>query len=65
MLKKILWRNADVLYLFFLLTWSQEVGQTTEEAPNASVVLILIQQCVERAEELEDRLSVSHHIIRN
>lgn len=65
MLKKILSRNADVLYLFFLLTWSQEVGQTAEEAPNASIVLIFIQQCVKRAEELEDRLSVSDHMIRN
>lgn len=54
-----------MLYLFLLLTWSQEVGQTAEEAPNASIVLIFIQQCVKRAEELEDRLSVSDHVIRN
>lgn len=54
-----------MIYLFFLLTWSQEVGQTAEEAPNASIVLIFIQQCVKRTEELEDRLTVSDHIIRN
>lgn len=65
MLNKCFHRNADVLYLFFLLTWSQEVGQTAEEAPNASIVLIFIQQRVKGAEELEDRLSVSDHIIRD
>lgn len=54
-----------MLYLFLLLTWSQEVGQAAEEAPNAFIVLIFIQQCVKRAEELEDRLSVSERIVRN
>lgn len=54
-----------MLHLFFLLTWSQEVGQTAEEAPDASIGLIFIQQYVERAEELKDGLSVSDHVIRD
>lgn len=54
-----------MLHLVFLLTWSQEVGQTAQEAPDASIGLIFIQQCVEGAEELKDRLSVSDHIIRD
>lgn len=53
------------LHLFFLLTWSQEVGQTTQQAPHAFIMFVLIQQFVKRAEELKNRLSVADHIIRD
>lgn len=53
------------LHLFFLLTWSQEVSQTTQKAPHALIMHILVEQLVKRAEELENRLAVADHIIRD
>ncbi len=47
------------------MTWSQEVSQTAQQAPHASIVFFLIQQFVERAEELKNRLSVADQIIRH
>lgn len=53
------------LHLFFLLPRSQEVSQTTQKAPDTLIMYILIQQLVERAEELENRLAVADHVIRD
>lgn len=51
-------------YLIFFVAGSEEVSQAAEQAPNASVFL-LIQEFVKRAEELKYWLSVADQIIGN
>lgn len=51
-------------YLIFFVAGSEEVSQAAEQAPNASMFL-LIQEFVKRAEELKYWLSVADQIIGN
>lgn len=53
------------LYLFLILTWSQKVGQAAEKAPHAFLILLLTQQFIEGAEELENWFRGANQIIRD
>lgn len=52
------------VYLLFLLTRREEVSQAAQKAPHAPIVFFLIQQFVERTEELENWLGEADEIIR-